>query len=175
MDRVILDAITENHRPGPPPAAPSAIASLRKLKITHSGLASDPICPVCKDEFDLNGEATELPCNHIYHADCILPWLQLNNTCPVCRFELKSDDDPSISGIEDEGLDYGRINFSIEDVGNGLDWVRRRVLSLRPVRVVSDWTRLYSDFLDSRISNAASSLEGKIHFFRFLMDVQSDL
>ena len=29
-----------------------------------------------------------MPCGHIYHPDCLKPWLEQNNTCPVCRFDL---------------------------------------------------------------------------------------
>ncbi|MFM7852730.1 MAG: RING finger domain-containing protein [Flammeovirgaceae bacterium] len=29
-----------------------------------------------------------MPCGHIYHPDCLNPWLEKQNSCPVCRFEL---------------------------------------------------------------------------------------
>lgn len=33
-----------------------------------------------------------LPCRHSFHSECIIPWLNRTNTCPLCRFELKTDD-----------------------------------------------------------------------------------
>ncbi|XVE68387.1 hypothetical protein DITRI_Ditri09bG0064300 [Diplodiscus trichospermus] len=77
-----------NDRRGPPPASRSSIDAMPTVKITRRHLRSDSHCPVCKDEFELGSEARQMPCNHIYHTDCIIPWLVQHNSCPVCRQEL---------------------------------------------------------------------------------------
>jgi len=36
----------------------------------------------------LGEKIRKLPCKHIFHDKCILPWLDMNSTCPNCRFNL---------------------------------------------------------------------------------------
>lgn len=40
-------------------------------------------CVVCFTELASN--LRRLPCNHIYHRDCLAKWLALHSTCPTCR------------------------------------------------------------------------------------------
>nr|XP_043617621.1 E3 ubiquitin-protein ligase RING1-like [Erigeron canadensis] len=91
----LIQQLAENdpNRYGTPPAAKSAVEKLPNVKITKELLESDySDCAVCKDSFELDEEVKQLPCKHMYHPDCILPWLELHNSCPVCRFELPTDD-----------------------------------------------------------------------------------
>ncbi|XP_047309541.1 E3 ubiquitin-protein ligase RDUF1-like [Impatiens glandulifera] len=84
-----------------PPASKVAIESMPTIEIEDSHIYSESHCAVCKEAFVMGSEAREMPCNHIYHADCILPWLSLRNSCPVCRHELPTDSG-SVSELENE-------------------------------------------------------------------------
>ncbi|XP_078441080.1 E3 ubiquitin-protein ligase SIRP1-like [Wolffia australiana] len=78
----------------PRPAARSYVESIPGIEITEDSIASDPslTCAICKEEFVVRSEGKKLICGHIYHQDCILPWLSSHSSCPVCRFRLPSDD-----------------------------------------------------------------------------------
>ena len=48
---------------------------------------SQPTCPICLDDY-VHGETIirELPCKHIFHPECIDPFLRDNSSlCPVCK------------------------------------------------------------------------------------------
>ncbi|RLN10910.1 hypothetical protein BBJ28_00015760 [Nothophytophthora sp. Chile5] len=75
-----------------PPASKEVVEKLPKVKITQSDVDGSAECPVCKDFFVVDDEVHQLPCDHSFHPDCILPWLKQHNSCPLCRFELPTDD-----------------------------------------------------------------------------------
>ncbi|THU45608.1 hypothetical protein C4D60_Mb02t19780 [Musa balbisiana] len=74
-----------------PPASKAAIESMPTIEIVGDHIGKDCHCAVCMDLFELGTEAREMPCKHIYHQECILPWLSLRNSCPVCRHEMPTD------------------------------------------------------------------------------------
>lgn len=49
-------------------------------------------CTICLREFQkTNAAAKQLPCNHCFHEECLVPWLKVKNTCPTCRHQLGVD------------------------------------------------------------------------------------
>ncbi|XP_052176820.1 probable E3 ubiquitin-protein ligase RHC1A [Diospyros lotus] len=96
----LIQQLTMNERQGPPPAPQSSIEAMPTITITQRHLNTDSHCPVCKDKFELGCEARLMPCKHIYHSDCIVPWLVQHNSCPVCRLELPP---PASTGARSHG------------------------------------------------------------------------
>ncbi len=48
-------------------------------------------CSVCWEDFKLGEPVRKLVCEHFYHTECIVPWLQLHGTCPICRKALNDE------------------------------------------------------------------------------------
>ncbi|CAN6201419.1 unnamed protein product [Urochloa humidicola] len=52
-------------------------------------------CSVCLGVFQTGETVRLLPvCLHLFHVECIDPWLDMHSTCPICR----SDTDPTTDG-----------------------------------------------------------------------------
>ncbi|TKY66744.1 E3 ubiquitin-protein ligase RNF38/44 [Spatholobus suberectus] len=45
-------------------------------------------CAICLEDFESNEEVMLTPCKHMFHEDCIVPWLTSKGQCPVCRFVI---------------------------------------------------------------------------------------
>lgn len=81
--------------PRAPPASKEVVAKLPVITLTEEILASlgkDVECAICREELVLNDKMQELPCKHTFHPPCVKPWLDEHNSCPICRYELQTDD-----------------------------------------------------------------------------------
>mmetsp|Transcript_1055 Transcript_1055/g.3222 ORF Transcript_1055/g.3222 Transcript_1055/m.3222 type:complete len:862 (-) Transcript_1055:479-3064(-) len=50
-------------------------------------------CSVCRDEFKEGQEVVQLPCKHCFDEGCIMPWLEMHSTCPICRHQLPLEEE----------------------------------------------------------------------------------
>ncbi|KAG2671474.1 hypothetical protein I3760_14G138000 [Carya illinoinensis] len=126
---LVLQHLAENdpNRYGTPPAEREAIEALPTVMVEENLQ-----CPVCLDEFEVGSKAKEMPCKHKFHSGCILPWLQLHSSCPVCRYQLPADETKRDSdgsrerendhgiGEEGDGRSASGRRFSIPWPFNGL-------------------------------------------------------
>ncbi|KAL6210263.1 hypothetical protein ACLB2K_015496 [Fragaria x ananassa] len=68
----------------PVPATRSSIAALKKVKVENLSVVNE--CSICLEEFSAGLEVIGMPCNHVYHKDCIVEWLKRSHLCPLCRY-----------------------------------------------------------------------------------------
>ena len=74
----------------------SVLSKLKQFKMNKKymkkgkdGKLELPSCCICLSEIEKGKETMLLPCGHMFHNKCCLNWLKNNNTCPMCRFEIK--------------------------------------------------------------------------------------
>ncbi|KAI3446542.1 hypothetical protein Pfo_029134 [Paulownia fortunei] len=85
-----FEHVSLNDQRVPPPASRTSIDALPTIKISKKHVRADSTCAVCKERFELGSQVRKLPCKHLYHSDCIVPWLEQRSSCPVCRQQLTS-------------------------------------------------------------------------------------
>lgn len=94
------------------PASPAALAMVDTFSATDSELEISsrertagggneeraPACAVCVEDIDVGQRVSRLACGHIFHARCLLTWLQRADSCPNCRLRLEEGYKPSRHG-----------------------------------------------------------------------------
>ncbi|KAF3595711.1 hypothetical protein DY000_02024974 [Brassica cretica] len=51
-------------------------------------LAEDADCCICLSSYEDGAELHTLPCNHHFHSNCIVKWLKMRATCPLCKHNI---------------------------------------------------------------------------------------
>uniref|UniRef100_H3BC29 RING-type E3 ubiquitin transferase n=2 Tax=Latimeria chalumnae TaxID=7897 RepID=H3BC29_LATCH len=92
LDAVVTQLLGQLENAGPPPADKEKISSLPTVHVCQEQIDGGLECPVCKEDYSLGEAVRQLPCNHFFHSDCIVPWLEMHDTCPVCRKSLNGED-----------------------------------------------------------------------------------
>lgn len=103
LDAIITQLLNQFENTGPPPADKEKIQALPTVPVTEEHVGSGLECPVCKDDYGLGERVRQLPCSHLFHDGCIVPWLQQHDSCPVCRKSLTGQNTatnpPGLTGV----------------------------------------------------------------------------
>ncbi|KAL5078061.1 hypothetical protein RYX36_017045, partial [Vicia faba] len=65
------------------PAAKSCIEGFKTVTLEEVEK-----CTICLEDFNVG---VCLPCSHMFHMNCIQDWLNIGNFCPLCRFQLPTN------------------------------------------------------------------------------------
>jgi hypothetical protein len=78
----------------PSPCPQASIDSLQIIKYATVKVDDDSQCIVCCEQFKDEQLIVKLRCKHIFcQGPCILEWLKNNDSCPLCRAQVSSEDD----------------------------------------------------------------------------------
>jgi E3 ubiquitin-protein ligase RNF115/126 len=125
LDMLLHVAENDPNRYGTPPAQKEVVEAMPSVNVKKDKIQ----CSICLDDFKIGAEAKEMPCKHKFHSECILPWLELHSSCPVCRYQLPADEaklnslhrDSHTSASEaEDGTNATERRFSIPWPFNGL-------------------------------------------------------
>uniref|UniRef100_A0A0N5AU96 E3 ubiquitin-protein ligase hrd-1 n=1 Tax=Syphacia muris TaxID=451379 RepID=A0A0N5AU96_9BILA len=65
-----------------------AMNNLFPLATEQELAQGDNTCIICREEMTVSSGPKKLPCNHIFHSNCLRSWFQRQQSCPTCRTDI---------------------------------------------------------------------------------------
>jgi len=56
-------------------------------------------CTICLEHFNIESNIYEFKCGHYFHTNCVTTWLSIKDTCPICRYQIKSFEEDNITNV----------------------------------------------------------------------------
>ncbi|PPE00715.1 hypothetical protein GOBAR_AA39853 [Gossypium barbadense] len=71
------------------PTKESLVKEMVKMVKVEAG---DEDCMICLEELEVGFYASRMPCSRTFHGDCIEKWLKQSHYCPICRFQMPTNE-----------------------------------------------------------------------------------
>lgn len=71
-------------------------------------------CCCCQEDFGPDLEIVRTTCGHYYHKECLVEWLKLAKTCPLCRCDLDAGKKDDLEDDEPVVTDPGPVGIDVE-------------------------------------------------------------
>lgn len=78
------------------------------------------LCSVCQECIHAEDATSSLPCGHVFHSTCLVPWLWREQSCPNCRHTAFAD--PAEHNVTD--ADAIDVTTTLSDIIQELRTVR---------------------------------------------------
>lgn len=76
---VFINFLNESSDPG------ASETQINSLETIENSIAD---CTICQEKIEKTSK--RMPCKHEFHEQCLIPWLKLKNSCPVCRTSVSN-------------------------------------------------------------------------------------
>jgi hypothetical protein len=124
-------------------------------------------CSICLDEFKEGDKCIRLPCEgepHIFHSgsdSCsgVKPWLERNNTCPMCRHEFPTDNQ-SLIPTSNVTLTPGQIAVEYSNISPDMN--DDNIIEEQILFSVENYLREISDLVQSSLPSEEDDLQRAI-------------
>ena len=86
----------------------NAVLNIMKHDSLESGTTEEtehgPQCAICLGKIKNGDRIGDLSCKHLFHVECLKPWLKRNNQCPLCQSSAATPRyDRSCAATEEDG------------------------------------------------------------------------
>lgn len=115
LDAIITQLLNQLDGTGPPPLSKDKISQIPTVHISQEQVGKTLQCTVCMEDFKLEEPVRRLSCLHHFHTDCIVPWLELHGTCPICRKLLNDEEDGMANGANHQHTSNSSVYDFNED------------------------------------------------------------
>lgn len=98
-DSILSRVLNESFSNQPVHETPVPLSQLgwlpsRPFESFFPAFPSSSVCSICQDSLHPSDMVSVLPCHHLFHTDCVYPWIsRYSRVCPVCRFDVTKRDD----------------------------------------------------------------------------------